>query len=148
MSLTKRFRHVLPMVLEGVWFQDFWWWQAGPAEALISESLDPFGFNAPGTFRPNGSRIWATGPQPIAAQPSLQLEPRERARRALARRASELGGRVLGICPKRRALFLYKIIISVWLKHSTGQPSDPFGLNSNPDPFGFKMQRMSCQSSI
>ena len=57
-------------------------------------------------------------------------------------------GRVLGICPKRRALFLYKNIISVWLKHWTGQPSDPFGLNSNPDPSGFKLLRKNCQSSI
>ena len=29
MLLAKRFRHVLSMVLGGVWFQEIWWWQAG-----------------------------------------------------------------------------------------------------------------------
>ena len=83
------------------------------------------------------------GGKPLQRKQSERGPPR-----GVARRASESGGRVLGICPKRRALFLYKNIISVWLKHWTGQPSDPFGLNSNPDPFGFQMLRISCQSSI
>ena len=64
----------------------------------------------------------------VAAEESERGPPR-----GVARWASELeGGRVLSICPKCHALFLYKIIISVWLHiltHSTDQPSDPFDLN-------------------
>ena len=30
MLLTTRFRRDLPMVLDGVWFQEFGWWHVGP----------------------------------------------------------------------------------------------------------------------
>ena len=76
MSLTTRFRHVLPMVSDGLRFQKFWWWRelvlglviilnpphaldfferllAGPTGGNASvwlklvPGLDPFGLNKP-----------------------------------------------------------------------------------------------------